>query len=99
GRVVRSRKPLATRGLNRNCNRRFKGVFISAGGSGRPSGAFPKHVLGVPPRGGRDGSGGVEGGREDVADVVRVLEERRNVRSEETEFDDIAVSSGLPAER
>src|SRR5215831_14861765 len=24
GRVVRSRKPLATRGLNRNCNRRLK---------------------------------------------------------------------------
>ncbi len=30
GRVVRSRKPLATRGLNRNCNRRLKDVFISA---------------------------------------------------------------------
>ncbi len=36
-RVVRVRKPLATRGLNRNCNRRLKAVFISAavGGCGR----------------------------------------------------------------
>jgi len=30
GRVVRSRKPMATRGLNRNCNRRLKEVFIGA---------------------------------------------------------------------
>jgi len=37
GRVVRSRKPMATRGLNRNCNRRLKEVFIGAatGGSQR----------------------------------------------------------------
>jgi len=37
GRVVRSRKPIATRGLNRNCNRRMKDVFIGAatGGSQR----------------------------------------------------------------
>jgi transposase len=35
GRVVRRRKPVATRGLNHNCNRRLKEVFISAaiGGS------------------------------------------------------------------
>jgi transposase len=30
GRVVRKRKPIATRGLNDNCNRRLKDVFISA---------------------------------------------------------------------
>ena len=37
GRVVRSRKPLATRGLNRNCNYRMKEIFIGAAtaGSGR----------------------------------------------------------------
>jgi transposase len=37
GRVVRSRKPVATRGLNRNCNRVLKDVFIGAatGGSQR----------------------------------------------------------------
>ena len=34
GRVVRSRKPIATRGLNRNCNRRLKQVFISAATGG-----------------------------------------------------------------
>jgi transposase len=37
GRVVRSRKPMTTRGLNRNCNHRMKDVFIGAatGGSQR----------------------------------------------------------------
>ena len=34
GRVVRSRKPIATRGLNRNCNRRMKEVFIGAATAG-----------------------------------------------------------------
>jgi transposase len=39
GRVVRRNKPVATRGLNANCNRRLKSVFISAataGGSSHP---------------------------------------------------------------
>ncbi len=36
GRVVRRRKPIATRGLNQNCNRRLKNVFMSAAtGGGR----------------------------------------------------------------
>ena len=35
GRVVRRRKPVATRGLNQNCNRRLKSVFFSAATSGR----------------------------------------------------------------
>jgi transposase len=30
GRVVRRRKPMSTRGLNQNCNRRLKEVFITA---------------------------------------------------------------------
>ena len=30
GRVVRCRKPISTRGLNQNCNRRLKDVFIAA---------------------------------------------------------------------
>jgi transposase len=34
GRVVRRRKPIATRGLNRNCNRRLKEVFIGASTGG-----------------------------------------------------------------
>jgi len=34
GRVVRRRKPVATRGLNHNCNRRLKEVFISAATGG-----------------------------------------------------------------
>jgi transposase len=34
GRVVRSRKPIATRGLNRNCNHRMKEIFIGAATAG-----------------------------------------------------------------
>jgi transposase len=34
GRVVRRRKPVATRGLNHNCNRRLKEVFIGAATGG-----------------------------------------------------------------
>jgi len=34
GRVVRRNKPVATRGLNPNCNRRLKSVFISAATAG-----------------------------------------------------------------
>lgn len=34
GRVVRRRKPVATRGLNYNCNRRLKDVFIGAATGG-----------------------------------------------------------------
>ena len=37
GRVVRRNKPVATRGLNTNCNRRLKSVFISAATSGGAS--------------------------------------------------------------
>ena len=34
GRVVRRNKPVATRGLNPNCNRRLKSVFVSAATAG-----------------------------------------------------------------
>ena len=43
GQVVRRRKPIATRGLNRNCNRRLKEVFIAAATGGsrhKPYGPF-----------------------------------------------------------
>jgi hypothetical protein len=44
GRVVRSRKPLATRGLNRNCNRRLKTVFISAATAGSQSEPYRSYL-------------------------------------------------------
>ena len=34
GRVVLRQKPVATRGLNHNCNHRLKKVFISAASAG-----------------------------------------------------------------
>ena len=44
GRVVRSRKPMTTRGLNRNCNRRLKEVFMSAATGGSQSEPYRSYV-------------------------------------------------------
>jgi transposase len=43
-RVVRSRKPIATRGLNRNCNHRMKEVFIGAATGGAQIEAYRTYV-------------------------------------------------------
>ena len=51
GRVVRSRKPLATRGLNRNCNRRLKELFISAAVAGSRSEPYRSYVEGLQQKG------------------------------------------------
>jgi hypothetical protein len=51
GRVVRSRKPLATRGLNRNCNRRLKELFISAAVAGSRSEPYRSYVAGLQQKG------------------------------------------------
>src|SRR5437899_1328671 len=51
GRVVRSRKPLATRGLNRNCNRRLKEVFISAAVAGSQSEPYRSYLAGLQQKG------------------------------------------------
>jgi transposase len=47
GRVVRSRKPIATRGLNRNCNRRLKEVFISAAVGGSQTEPYRAYLQGL----------------------------------------------------
>jgi transposase len=47
GRVVRSRKPIATRGLNRNCNRRLKEVFISAATGGSQTEPYGSYLQGL----------------------------------------------------
>ena len=51
GRVVRSRKPVATRGLNRNCNRRLKEVFISAASGGSQTEPYRNYLDGLKRRG------------------------------------------------
>src|SRR5262245_25340389 len=51
GRVVRSRKPLATRGLNRNCNRRLKELFINATVAGSRSEPYRSYVEGLQQKG------------------------------------------------
>jgi transposase len=51
GRVVRSRKPVATRGLNRNCNRRLKDLFIGAAVAGSRSEPYRSYVEGLQQKG------------------------------------------------
>src|SRR5262245_26889324 len=91
GRVVRSRKPLATRGLNRNCNRRLKELFISAAVAGSRSEPYRSYVEGLQQRGIRTEMARLTLARKIAAVALRVWKKGRNVRSEETEFDDIAV--------
>ena len=51
GRVVRSRKPVATRGLNRNCNRRLKDLFIGAAVAGSRREPYRSYVEGLQQKG------------------------------------------------
>jgi len=51
GRVVRSRKPIATRGLNRNCNRRLKDVFIGAATGGSQREPYRTYLQGLQDKG------------------------------------------------
>ena len=44
GRVVRRRKPIATRGLNRNCNHRLKNVFVGAATGGGRTGIYRPYL-------------------------------------------------------
>ena len=44
GRVLRRSKPVATRGLNRNCNRRLKSVFVSAAAAGGQSDPWSEYL-------------------------------------------------------
>jgi len=50
-RVVRSRKPVATRGLNRNCNRALKDVFIGAATGGGQREPYRQYLEGLKNRG------------------------------------------------
>lgn len=51
GHVVRSRKPIMTRGLNRNCNRRMKEVFIGAATGGSQTEPYRGYLQGLETRG------------------------------------------------
>jgi len=51
GGVVRRRKPLATRGLNRNCNRRLKEVFIGASTGGSQTEPYRSYLESLQQRG------------------------------------------------
>src|SRR5207253_1965735 len=51
GRVVRSRKPIATRGLNPNCNRRLKDAFIGAATGGSRTKPYEGYLKGLQAKG------------------------------------------------
>ena len=51
GRIVRKRKPIATRGLNRNGNRRLKEVFISAAVGGLQTEPYRTYLQALEKRG------------------------------------------------
>ena len=51
GRVVRSRKPITTRGLNRNCNRRMKEAFIGAATGGSQTEPYRQYLQGLEAKG------------------------------------------------
>jgi transposase len=51
GRAVRRRKPIATRGLNRNCNRRMKEVFIGAATGGSQTEPYRSYLQSLHDRG------------------------------------------------
>ena len=51
GHIVRKRKPIATRGLNQNCNRRLKEVFISVATGGSQTEPYRTSLEGLRKRG------------------------------------------------
>jgi len=51
GRVVRNRKPIATRGLNRNCNRVLKDIFIGAATGGVQRAPYRPYLQALQDRG------------------------------------------------
>jgi len=51
GQAVRSRKPIATRGLNRNCNRHMKEVFIGAATGGSQTEPYRSYLQSLQNRG------------------------------------------------
>ena len=91
GRVRRRSKPVATRGLNRNCNRRLKSVFVSAAVAGGQSDPWSEYLERLTDKGMRPEMARLTLAREDCNSCSNDLEEGRNVRSQETEHDTIAV--------
>jgi len=51
GRIVRSRKPIATRGLNPNCNRRLKDAFIGAATGGSRTEPYERYLKNLQAKG------------------------------------------------
>src|SRR5438094_3373624 len=99
GHIVRSRKPVATRGLNRNCNRRLKEVFISAATGGSQSEPYRSYLEGLKRRGVRPEMARLTLARHIAAIALRIWKKGETFDPEETELGNIAVSSDWPAAR
>ena len=94
GRVVRRRKPIATRGLNPNCNRRLKEVFVSAAtGAGRHE-SFKTLLEKLKQNGMRPEMARLTLARKIAAVALRIWKKGEAFDPEETELHDIAVSRG-----
>ena len=91
GRVERRSKPVATRGLNRNCNRRLKSVFISAAVAAGRSDPWSEYLKSLQQKGLRPEMARLTLARKIATVCSDNLEEGRNVRLQETECDAIAV--------
>jgi len=99
GRVVRSRKPMATRGLNRNCNRRLKEVFIGAATGGSQREPYRTYLKDLQQRGMRAEMARLTLARKIAAIVLRIWKKGETFDPKKLNWDDIAVLSDSPAAR
>jgi transposase len=72
GRVVRRQKPVATRGLNHNCNRRLKEIFTSAAAAGSQTEPYRTYLEGLRQKGMRAEMARLTLARKIVAITLRI---------------------------
>ena len=78
-RVVRRRKPIATRGLNRNGNRRLKDVFIGAATGGMGAEPWKSYLEGLQKDGKRKEMARLTLARKIAATALKMWKKRRHV--------------------
>lgn len=75
-RVLRSRKPIATRGLNRNCNRCLKDAFIGAATGGSRTEPYRSYLEGLQGKGMRAEMARLTLARKIAAIALRIWKKR-----------------------
>jgi hypothetical protein len=94
GRVVRQRKPIATRGLNRNCNRRLKEIFTSAA-AGCRSEPYRGYVEALVEKGMRPEMARLTLARKIASIALSIWKKGESFDPKKLNWDDIAVASGF----